>query len=59
MMFGREQSGMTFPQIGVPDAHHPISHHQGNAEKIANLAKINAYHVTLFSYLAGKASGDA
>ena len=46
MMIGREQSGMTYPQIGVPDSHHPISHHQGNAEKIANLSKINAYHVS-------------
>ena len=54
MMIGREQSGMTFPQIGVPDAHHPISHHQSNAVKIANLAKINAYHVKLFSYLLEK-----
>jgi hypothetical protein len=54
LMFGREQSGMTFPQIGVPDAHHPISHHQGNTVKIANLAKINAYHVQLFSYLLEK-----
>ena len=50
MMIGREQSGMTYPQIGVPDSHHPISHHQGNAEKIASLSKINAYHVSLFSY---------
>ena len=54
LMIGREQSGMTFPQIGVPDAHHPISHHQSNAVKIANLAKINAYHVKLFSYLLEK-----
>jgi uncharacterized protein DUF1552 len=54
MMFGREQSGMTYPQIGVPDAHHPISHHQGNQTKIANLAKINAYHVSLFAYLLEK-----
>ena len=54
MMIGREQSGMTYPQIGVPDSHHPISHHQGNAEKIANLSKINAYHVSLFSYLVEK-----
>ena len=54
MMFGREQSGMTYPQIGVPDAHHPISHHQGDAVKIANLQKINAYHVKLFSYFLEK-----
>ena len=54
MMIGREQSGMTYPQIGVPDSHHPISHHQGNKEKIASLSKINAYHVSLFSHLIEK-----
>ena len=53
-MIGREQSGMTYPQIGVPDAHHPISHHQDNPVKIANLAKINAYHVKLFAYFLDK-----
>src|SRR5262245_43987593 len=51
MMLGREFSGMTYPQIGVPDAHHPISHHAGEAEKIAKVEKINAYHVTQFAYL--------
>jgi hypothetical protein len=50
-MLGREHSGMTFPQIGVPDAHHPISHHQQEPEKVAKIAKINAYHVEMFAYL--------
>ena len=40
-MMGREFSGRTYPEIGVPDAHHPISHHQNDPEKIAKLAKIN------------------
>jgi hypothetical protein len=51
LMMGREFSGVTFPQIGVPDAHHPISHHAGEAEKIAKMIKVNQYHMTLFSYL--------
>jgi len=51
MMLGREFSGMTYPQIGVPDAHHPISHHAGEAEKIAKMAKVNHYHMTLFTYM--------
>jgi hypothetical protein len=51
LMLGREFSGMTYPQIGVPDAHHPVTHHAGEVEKIAKVAKINAYHVQLFSYL--------
>src|SRR5262249_12455813 len=39
---------------GVPDAHHPISHHQKEPEKVAKTAKINAYHVKMFSYLMEK-----
>jgi hypothetical protein len=50
-MLGREFSGVTYPQIGVPDAHHPITHHQHEPEKVAKVARINAYHVTKFSYL--------
>ena len=53
-MMGREFSGVTYPQVGVPDAHHPMSHHQNEPEKIAKVAKINAYHVQLFAYLLDK-----
>ena len=42
LMLGREFSGVTYPQIGVPDAHHPITHHAGEAAKIAKVEKINA-----------------
>src|SRR5262245_32181629 len=54
LMLGREFSGVTYPQIAVPDAHHPITHHAGQAEKIAKVEKINAYHVTQFAYLLEK-----
>src|SRR5215470_9235879 len=54
LMLGREFSGVTYPQIGVPDAHHPITHHQHEAPKIAKVEKINAYHVTHFAYLLSK-----
>jgi len=50
----REASTRTYPQIGVPEAHHPVSHHTNDPEKLAKLAKINAYHVSLFAYLVGK-----
>jgi hypothetical protein len=46
----REVSTRTYPQIGVPDAHHPTSHHQLDPVKIEKLAKISAYHVSLFGY---------
>lgn len=54
MMIGREQSGMTYPQIGVPDSHHPISHHGRDPVKIENCAKINEYHATLFAHFLEK-----
>ncbi len=47
---GREQSGATFPQIGVSDSHHPISHHGGDPGKVESLTKINTYHASLFAY---------
>jgi len=45
----REQSNRTYPDIGVPDPHHPISHHGNDPVKVAKIAKINEYHVSLFS----------
>jgi len=45
----REQSNRTYPEIGVPDPHHPTSHHGNDPEKIAKIAKINEFHVSLFS----------
>ncbi|MEE2638623.1 MAG: DUF1552 domain-containing protein [Acidobacteriota bacterium] len=51
-MMGREYSGRTYPQIGITEAHHPLSHHQDDPAKIALVAKLNTYHVSLFaSYL--------
>lgn len=50
----REASTRTYPQIGVPEAHHPVSHHQEEPEKLAKLAKINAYHISLISYFLKK-----
>ena len=52
-MIGKEQSARPYPQIGVPEAHHPLSHHDNVPELIAHMSKINHYHVELFSkYLA-------
>jgi len=53
-MIGREQSGRTFPEMGIPDAHHAISHHQNDPVKLGKLAKVNTYHVTLFTRLLEK-----
>lgn len=48
-MLGRELSNQTYNNIGVPDAHHALSHHANNPEKIDKLVKINAYHMKLFA----------
>jgi hypothetical protein len=59
LMLGHEHSGMTYPQIGVPDAHHPISHHQQEPDKVAKVAKINAYHMQTFAKLLAKLQATA
>ena len=52
-MIGKEQSARPYPQIGVPEAHHPLSHHNDVPELIEHMSKINRYHTELFSrYLA-------
>ena len=50
----RETSNRTYPEIGVPDPHHPLTHHGNDPEKIARMAKINAFHVSLFAYFLEK-----
>jgi len=48
-MYGREQNGRPYPQIGVPEPHHPLTHHQNDAAKMEKCAKIQTYHVRLFA----------
>jgi hypothetical protein len=49
----RETSNRTYPEIGVPDPHHPLSHHGNDPAKVEKIAKINRFHVSLFAeYLA-------
>ena len=48
-MIGKEQSARPYPQIGVPEAHHPLSHHNDVPEIVAHMSKINRYHTQLFS----------
>jgi hypothetical protein len=53
-MLAREVSGHAYPEIGVTDSHHPLSHHQDEAAKLERLHKINEYHFRQFAYLVGK-----
>jgi hypothetical protein len=49
MMLGREGSVRAYPEIGVPDPHHPLTHHRGHPDFIEKVTKINTFHVELFS----------
>jgi hypothetical protein len=55
----RETSNRCYPEIGVPEAHHPTSHHANSPDKLAKLAMINAYHVSLFAYYLDKLKSTA
>jgi hypothetical protein len=50
----RETSNRAYPEIGVPDPHHPLSHHGNDPAKVAKIAKINQFHVSLFAEFLGK-----
>ena len=52
----RETSNRSYPEIGIPEAHHPLSHHGNNAEKIEKMSKINTFHVSLFAEYLEKLS---
>jgi hypothetical protein len=49
MVVGREGSVRAYPEIGVPDGHHPLTHHQGNMEMLAKVRQINELHARLFA----------
>ena len=53
-MLGRDGSNRAYPEIGISDGHHSISHHQGDAEKLEKLTKIDELHVSMLAYLLKK-----
>ena len=53
-MLAKEVSGRAYPEIGVPDSHHPVSHHQNEPAKLERLHKINEYHLQQFAHLVDK-----
>ncbi len=54
LMIGREGSNRPYRQIGIPDAHHGLSHHQNAADKIEKLTRINTHHVSLLAGFLSK-----
>jgi hypothetical protein len=61
-MLGRELNFRTYPEIGINEGHHGLSHHQDKPEQLAKLARLNAYQTDLFAWfldkLASTADGD-
>ena len=55
-MLAREVSGRAYPEIGVSDSHHPLSHHQDEPAKLERLHKVNEYHFRQFAYLVDRLS---
>ena len=61
-MMSREVSPRTYPELGIPDPHHGLSHHQNRPEQMAKLAKLNQHHISQIAYfmekLAATPDGD-
>ena len=53
-MMGREKTERPYPEIGVPDAHHPLTHHGGDRQKIEKVVQIEALHSKVFAYYLNK-----
>jgi hypothetical protein len=53
-LLARELSNLSYPEIGVPDSHHPLSHHGNDAAKLVRLAKLNAFHISMFAHFVDK-----
>ncbi|MCE2539226.1 MAG: DUF1552 domain-containing protein [Acidobacteria bacterium] len=53
-MMSREVSPRTYPELGIPDPHHGLSHHQNRPEQMAKLAKLNQHHISQIGYFMDK-----
>jgi hypothetical protein len=53
-LYGREQTGRPYPQIGVPEGHHPLTHHQNDPVKMEKCTRIQRHHIALFTEYLGK-----
>jgi hypothetical protein len=59
LVFGREGSNRVYPEIGISDPHHPLTHHRNNPEWIEKVTRINTLHTELFAYLLRKLKSTA
>jgi hypothetical protein len=58
-LVGREQSTRSYPEVGVAEPHHPVSHHQNRPDQLEKLAKINAFHMRLFTHFLDRMKSTA
>jgi uncharacterized protein DUF1552 len=56
---GHEMSGRAYPEVGFSDAHHSVTHHQGDQEKIEKVIKINIFHAKMLAYYLGQLRNTA
>ncbi len=54
LMFSAESSGRTFPNLGITEGHHSLSHHEKRADKLEQIRKIDAFYARQFAYLIGR-----
>ncbi len=59
LVIGREGSNRVYPEIGISDPHHPLTHHRNNPEWIEKVTRINVLHIELFAYLLKKLKSTA
>lgn len=58
-MLAKELSGRTYPEIGVAEGHHALSHHGDKEDKMAMLAKVNSHHTSMLAYMLERMGGVA
>jgi hypothetical protein len=56
-MYTNDSSNRSYPNLGIKDGHHDLSHHGGNHDKQAKISRINVFHMEQFAYLVGKLKG--
>jgi hypothetical protein len=55
LIYSKEASTRSYPELGFSDPHHPLTHHRGNPELIEKVAQINSHHIEQFAHFLGKA----
>jgi uncharacterized protein DUF1552 len=58
-MMGHETTTRSYPELGIPDSHHPLTHHGGDPDKIKKVIKINTHHISMLAYFLEKLKNTA